>query len=1185
MSEIGDSRPLVLKDAQRAIREAYFDYETGLFTLNCVPGAGKSVVAHHIAAEDILRRYVAGDPTPEQHVAVISFNRDEAADIVPEVCDRLRTIVEHDLVSVASEITNEELQYLLQRTRQAPYVGTVDSLLRGILKEITHDTGFEGMPSVGNDALLYQVHRDCYETLQSDPDHERRLRDLEDAYPDGEYENSVAEMLEAAVSFCRDQRLSTVEFRSELEQTRDATYPSGKPESFEDIAQSVEQFVRGSEDNSDSDAGNRVRNGVAESDQERLLDADRELYDAWSDRIDDFCTALSAYRAIYQDMIREYGVVSHTDVPYLIDAYFDGSLDRSRVPEPLREVDHTHRDRVLQTYQSRIRSLIIDEAQDVSAIQHAALSHVVTEDSRVFACGDVRQGIYLWRHADPTWFDAATTTGEYLGVSWDTHENRTATTTYRCVPDIAAGINAISEPMLTDRARGDIGDLDVTYPRLQAARDGDENPAVHVSAFDGVGQPGSETWASPDENVGEADKLATHIAKGLADGTFSDENGSPLSVTVLFRRSTRMPEYERAFAAEGLRVRTATEGLFACPAVETILAVCDWLQEPGSPERTKTLLTESELGADVDTSTFESHDWDLDHALDDVEGTPADKKHVLCGLRHLRDRRDVFHRQPASVYVEDIIESLSLRADPCGLASGIAPAQRVANLDALVETIIEWEGDTSYAPSELSDLVEPFRDSPDNGPSQPSTTASEYDVEFRTVHNAKGDQDDVVAIADPGFDIWSLGPHTQRFITQGSIAGLAPPTNTDIPDDIMLSPYDGGLYVPPGGWDRDTGLRWATAQWCDTVCESTDRHQLVGPERLCRVVANERAEVWRLLYVALTRARNHLVVPLPFSYDGNDHLRDRWLDTIRDSLEFGQMGMDSYKLKLSESDPNKNVVEIGVNDADVFSQRLSKKPNPSHTDVVTRPPQPSELKQWIPRFLNPSTMYPLTEDSESYTIAHLLGEPLHTDTNDVPDNLPLLFDQLGPEAVGTCLHAVLTELVARGITEKSLRAVDSAVKQVFDEVVNEIEPRATAAERNGMFAFFERVLAGFLNSDLWGRIKDPRTDVHVERPIDGLVELSGIEFEIHGQVDFVIGYPNGERILSDVKIALAEPSEETHRRYELQIAAYAYLSEQKKDADGAVQGTVETLGITTDTTTSSWPPNIIRARIGRLVDQ
>ena len=1181
MSEIGDDNPLVLRGAQQAIRNAYFDYETGLFTLNCVPGAGKSVVAHHIAAEDILRRYVAGDPTPEQHVAVISFNRDEAADIVPKVCDRLRTIVEHDLVSIASEVTDEELEYLLQRTRQAPYVGTVDSLLRGVLQEISHDTGFEEMPSVGNDALLHRAHRNCYEALQDDPDHERRLRDLEAAYPEGEYDDSVAEMLKSAVTFCRDQRLSTADFHSELAQTRDATYPGGKSESFEDIVQSVERFVNGSGEDGDDDVGERVRDRVTVPDQERLLDADRQLYDAWSEQIDDFCTILAAYRTVYQDVVRELGVVSHTDVAYLVDAYFDESVDRSRLPEPLREVNDTHRDRVLQTYQSRIRSLIIDEAQDVSAIQHAALSHIVTEGSRVFACGDVRQGIYLWRHADPTWFDAATTNGEYLGISWDTHENRTATTSYRCVPDIAAGINAIGEPMLTDPARGDLGGLDVAYPRLQAARDGDDDAAIHISAFNGAGRPGTDTWASPDDGVGEADKLATHIAKGLADGTFCDEHGSPLNVTVLFRRRARMPEYKKAFDNENLRVRTAAEGLFACPAVGTVFAVCDWLQEPGSPEQTKALLTGSELGVDIDTDTFESHEWDIDHALDDVSRMSVEQQHVLRGLRRLRDRRDMVHRQPASVYIEEIIESLALRADPWELASGVAPAQRVANLDALVETITEWEGETCYAPGDLVELVQPFFESPSEGPSQPSTTGSEYDVEFRTVHDAKGDQDDVVAIADPGFNVWSLGPHTQRFVTQGSITGIAPPTSTDVPNDITLPPFDGGLYDSPGGWDRDTGLRWATAQWSNTVCESTNRQNLVGPERLCRVVANERAEVWRLLYVALTRARDHLIVPLPLDTRENQ-LRDRWLDTIRDGLQFRQKGTDSYTLKLDRSDPNGDAIEIGVNDVDLFAQWVPEKSELSPANVVTRRPQPDELEQWIPRFLNPSTMYPLTEDLDKHTIPHLLGESLHTDTNDVPDDLPLLFDQLGPEAVGTCLHAVLTELVARGITETSLRAMNWNVRETFDDVIDDLASEASVAERDGMYAFFERVLVGFVDSNLWERIEDPRTDVSVERPIDGLVESGGVEFEIHGQIDFVIEYPNGERILSDVKIALAEPTEKTHQRYQLQIAAYTYLSEQMKESNTTVEGTVETFGVTTGTTTSSWPSDIIQTRLERF---
>lgn len=1180
-NEIGgeDTEPIVLKHAQRSIREAYFDHETGLFTLNCVPGSGKSVVAHHIAAEDILRRYVAGDPTPEQHVAVLSFNRDEAAEIIPAVCKRLQTLVEHDLVPAASEVTDAELQYLLQRTRQAPYAGTIDSLLAGILQDFAHDVGFEEMPSVGTKPLLKQVHQECYETVCGVPAFERRLRDLEAAYPDGEYDESVAEMLETAVTLCRDQRLSTAQFQSELEQTREATYPDGKPERFDDLVQSVVRFIG----DGDGTIEDQIWDAVDESERERLLEADRELYDAWSDRIDDFCTVFSAYRTAYREQIRDFGVVSHTDVAYLVDAYFDES-NHSQLSEALRAIDTAQRDRIQRTYRSRIRSLIIDEAQDVSAIQHAALSHIVTNDSRVFACGDVHQGIYLWRHADPTWFHTATAGGRYLGVDWETHENHTATTTYRCVPDIAAGINVIAEPMLTDPARGDIGDLDLTYPQLEAARHSNEDPAVHVSSFAGVGRPGSKTWATPDTEIGEANILATHIAKGLADGTFCDEGGDPLDITVLFRRGTRLPQYEAAFAAEGLNVHTATEGLFECPAVKMLLDVCEWIKSPASPERTKTLLTDSELGVDVDTSVFETHEWNLDTVLDTIENDiPPTQRQLLLGLRRLRDRRNVFYRQPASAYVEEVIESLALRSDATGYVSGVGPAQRVANLDALVETLSEWEGDTQYSPAEIIDLIEPFRQNPTEGPTQPSTAGEAYDVTFQTIHRSKGDQDDVVGIADPGFDVWSHGPHTQRFVTQGSIVGLAPPTDTTIPEDVTLPPFDGGLYEPPGGWNRDTGLRWAAARWSDTVCESAGREELVGPDRLSAVAANERAEAWRLLYVAMTRARDHLIVPLPHTDIENNHLRDRWLDTIRDGLEFQARGTDSYTLELYDSDPNTKAIDVGVNDVNLFAQRDSPTVSTSIDAVSETPPRRDDLERWLPRFLNPSTMYPLTEDPSEHAIAHLLGEPLHTDAHDVADDLPLSFEQVGPDGVGRCLHAVLTELVARGIPEQSLRTLSPEVRSVFDDVVTDTVSDVDPDESDGMYAFFERVLTGFLNTELWDRIEDPRTTVSVEQPIDGLVKLHGVEFEIHGQTDFVIEHPDGERTLTDVKIALAEPTGETRRRYELQIAAYAYLYEQTKGTDAPVQGTIETLGVTAETTTSSWPSDIVQSRLQRLL--
>ncbi|MDL0123184.1 UvrD-helicase domain-containing protein [Halobacterium salinarum] len=1154
--------PIRLQNAQRDIRDAYFDHDSGLYTLNCVPGAGKSEVTDHISAEDILRRYVAGDSTPEQRVATISFNRSEAEHIIPDICDRLREIVEHDLVPAASQVSDTEVEYLIQRVRQAPFVGTIDSILRDVLSEIAPDIGFEEMPVVGNTARQQHLHAACYQAVQMDSDVAQRVERLEAAYPTGEYDDDVSEMLETAATYCRDRRISTERFRSNLEQTVEDVYAEGRPGSFSDIVAAVEHCVGADSDKSAYD-------DIGDDDRHRICDADSRLHDDWRARIDDFCTVLETYRSTYRQTIRDHGVVSHTDVAYLVDAYFDDQLNN---------VDDAHRTRIKQRYQTRIQSLIIDEAQDVSSIQHAALSHLITPSARVFGAGDLLQSVYLWRHAEPTLFETATVDGEYLGIDWDLHEHRTAKTTYRCVPDVASAINEISEAALTDPARGNLGELDVRYPGLEAARGSTEESNVHIAAFDPIASdPDSYTWVNPAEGRGEATTLATLLSKGLADGTFTDENDDPLGITVLFRWSSKMEAYEEAFEEMGLSVRNASEDLFESPVVKIVLDVCEWLSTPADPERTRKLVTESNLGLESLADTFETHQWDIDAILNDCDLSDT-HQHVLAGLAELRDRRDSFLARPAGTYAEDIIDTLALRADPDGHFD-VNPAQRVANLDALVATLHEWEADEHFTPRELTELVEPFRENPYLGPNQPSTSDTSHDVEFRTIHDAKGDQDDVVAIANPGFDLWTYGPQAQRFLTQGSIAGLAPPTNTDIPSDVALPPFVNGLYDPEETWDRDVGLRWATGHWCDDVVEAADSTSLVGPERLRRVAANERAEAWRVLYVALTRARDHLVVPLPRSLPGDPRPRDRWLDTIRDGLNFtgGQTG--TYTV-----DTETRAFDVGVNDVALratWTNTATSRPD----DVAVNPPRRTDFDPWVPRFTNPSTLYPLTDDPDAQVLGHLLGNALHTEANGVPDDIPLQFDELGPDDVGSCLHEMLTILVERTVSEEPLRSLEDDVRYVFDDVVNDYAPRIDDDEREGLFTFFRNeVLDDFLASELWNRIQ--RADrVSIEKPVDGLVTIDGVEIEVHGTSDFVVELPSGERHVADVKITLTNQTPETRRRYELQVTAYAYLFEQQERSTNAMNRTVETFGVERNTVESSWPLEIVERRLAALVRQ
>lgn len=1141
--------PIRLRNAQRAIRDVYFDHESGLFTLDCVPGSGKSVVAHHIAAESILCRYVEGDTTPEQHVGVVSFNRSDASNIVPDICDRLREIVEHDLVPAASLISTNELEHLIQRVREAPRFGTIDSLLRDVLSDIAHHIGFDEMPDVGNTARLHRLHTACYETLRSDSPVTPRLDRLEDAYPSQTYQDGISEMLHAAVTYCRDRRISNTEFRAELERTFESVYAEGRPRSFDDVVASIHRCV-----------GTRIDEfDLADDDRDSVVDADARLYEEWAVCLDDFCTVLDLYRRVYRKQLREFGVVSHTDVAYLVDAYFAGRIDG---------VDDAHRTRIEQRYHTRIQSLIIDEAQDVSSIQHAALSHLVTTDTRVFVAGDFLQSIYLFRHADPTLFESATDDGTYLGIDWEIHENRTATTTYRCLPDVADAINEISAPALESSGRGNCGELDVTYPVLEADREPSDETNVHIASFDPLsGDPDSYSWINPVQGHGEASIVATLLSNGIADGTFTDGEGEPLGITVLFRWRARMDAYEEAFTNAGLSVRNASQNLFECNVVGAVLDVCKWLVAPADPDRTRDLVTESELGLDPLEDDVETHQWNFDTILEVCDLTET-QHHVLSGLNELREQRGRFLARPAGAYVEDVIEALALRADPNDCFSGIVPAQRVANLDALLEMLKTWEADEQYAPNELIELLQPLRANPYLGPKQPSTTDT-YDVEFRTVHDAKGDQDDVIVIGNPGFDLWKHGPQAQRFITQGHIAGLAPPTNTDVPD-VSLSPFRNGIYDPDDTRERDVGLRWATAHWCDDVTDSTDAPTLVGPDRLRGATANERAEGWRLLYVALTRARDHLVFPLPRELTCAECPRDRWLDVIRDGLGFTGDQTETGGL------------DVGINDVALGGAKQSTH-STRGDDIAVTPPCRGDLTPWGPRFLNPSTMYPLTENVDAYVLDHLLGEPLHTETNDVPEDLPLPFDRMGPDDVGACVHEVLSTLIEREVSEATLRSMGQEVRQVFDEALSNHTPRIDDDERDGVVTFFQQeVLDGFIESDLWNRIQTAES-VTVERPIDGLVTVDNVEFEIHGEADIVIERSSGERHVADVKIALTELTTETRHRYELQVAAYAYLFEQQEQS-APVQRTVETFGVERETITSTWPPSVIEHRLSRLLE-
>lgn len=133
--------------------------------------------------------------------------------------------------------------------------------------------------------------------------------------------------------------------------------------------------------------------------------------------------------------------------------------------------------------------------------------------------------------------------------------------------------------------------------------------------------------------------------------------------------------------------------------------------------------------------------------------------------------------------------------------------------------------------------------------------------------------------------------------------GLAPPEYATAPSVKTLSVYAGGLYDPDGVDSRisstpyplDVGLRWASEHRADETESDPINPILGGHDRIRTATRLTRAESWRLLFVPLSRANDHLVVPLPRDITGPKRPRERWLESIRDGLGFfGTPGAGTY---------------------------------------------------------------------------------------------------------------------------------------------------------------------------------------------------------------------------------------------------------------------------------------------------
>ena len=307
---------------------------------------------------------------------------------------------------------------------------------------------------------------------------------------------------------------------------------------------------------------------------------------------------------------------------------------------------------VRQSLHERYRHLLLDEFQDTDPIQveiavriaggaeageadwHDAYAHVPA--GSLFVVGDPKQSIYRFRRADiAVYLDARAVIGEPLSL----------TTNFRSSDQILDWVNSVFGQVIqpVDGGQPDYAPLDAHRP---AATVGAAvtvlGPEPHV--LDG----GGRLYADQLRAV-EAKDVAAAITRALHEGwTVFDESSSEWrtiqhrDITVLIPARTSLPMLENALDAAAIEYRTEASSLvYSAPEVRSLMAAARAVADPTDALSLVTALRSPLFGCgDDDLWSWRADDqsFNILRRVDEDTEHPVGKAIAYLGSLHRRSR-------------------------------------------------------------------------------------------------------------------------------------------------------------------------------------------------------------------------------------------------------------------------------------------------------------------------------------------------------------------------------------------------------------------------------------------------------------------------------------------------------------------------------------------------------------------
>ncbi|AGN02386.1 putative helicase [Salinarchaeum sp. Harcht-Bsk1] len=508
-----------------------------------------------------------------------------------------------------------------------------------------------------------------------------------------------------------------------------------------------------------------------------------------------------------------------------------------------------------RTLREEFEYIMVDEVQDTDPRQWQLIKLLSGDDpdrfdgQNVFLVGDEKQSIYRFRDADVTQFRDARTTlidDNPAGVDGDlelTGNFRTVAPTLDTINDLfeellqPAGREDDSthepyeaEPQRLTAERPDGPDVDGTVEYLVVPDDEDADAALGLE----------DTWFTDDEYLSRAEREATAVTAHLTNlfagdtevyGPDAEEyvTAQPEHVALLFRSSRRLDAFERALDAENIPyTNLAGSGFYDTPEVRPLINLLRVLEDPHADIPLYGVLRSPLFGfTDNELANAYTADTALWNALETA--TPE----LQAAREQIREWRTDAGTGPdpavgqwsalISRVIDDTAYLVSIGADD-------RPQQAVANVEKFRQQLRNWEEGNARSVTALLNRIQRARDGTDD-PSEATIPGDIDGVQLRTIHSAKGLEFPIVIVPEI-----TRGFNHQSRITKAHFERIN--------DEPLL-----GLKAPS----------------IDTVFDDTNSAMYTHVREHYR--DRERAEQRRLLYVAATRARDHLVLTGTHSID------------------------------------------------------------------------------------------------------------------------------------------------------------------------------------------------------------------------------------------------------------------------------------------------------------------------------